>query len=323
MQIKLMYIGRYSKAVKIIFDDYKELIIAFNEEFDDPFETEVWEPLILDVDEMLGTLGFRKENKADTELRNATMYAVLPILKELEYKIKACRKAGTITDSLGSFGLSAFRRSVNKFQIDAFHEAYVITFDKVDSNSVALIAKGFSQDKIDQLTDLHDTAWALQDTKDLLKMKISNLSVKNQKIVHDVMEVNAQVMEVLKAYAESVGNVDLLHKATMKAVMAGIDPTPERKPKVRVLKPGKDMVLRTGMNKKNVLQVTLLTDTVVKIGLTALKTDELTTGTVLTHKVMMNLMTKDLMGEGRYVKLRNMDLNKTAKIVVFEVKVVG
>jgi len=323
LNMKTIYVGSYSRAIQLIFDNYKARIIAYNREFDDPFETEVWEPLIASVEHVVDTFSLKKENKADTKLRNEEMLGLLPLLEELGYKVKACKRAGTITDSLGSFGLTAFRNSIHWKKIDAFHSAYIVTISKVNDNSEPLIDRGFTIDKINQLTMGHDNAWGLQDEKGILKNDIWKLSRRNRDLFTACLEVDGRVLEVLRSYAKAHGDEHLLRKATRRAVMSSIRPTPAKKPRIRTLKPGQEIVLRTGMNKRNVLQVKLLTNADVRIGLVELKTDGLELGTGLTFNVLMNLKTSGMLGSGRYVKLRNMDLNRKVKVRVWEVKVVG
>ncbi len=323
MNMRTIYVGSYSRAIQLIFDTYKAEIIAYNREFDDPFEMGVWEPLIASVEHVVDTLSLKKENKADTKSRNEAMHGLLPLLEELGYKVKACKRAGMITDSLASFGLTAFRNSIHWKQIDAFHLAYGVTIGKVNDNKTALINKGFTLDKINRLTMGHDNACGLQDVKAVLKNDIRMLSQGNRAMFTACLEVDGQVLEVLRSYAKAHGDEHLLRKATRRAVMSSIRPTPVKKPRIRTLKPGRDLVLRTGMNKRNVLQVMLLTNAEVRIGLVELKTDELELGTELTYNVLMSLKTSDMLGSGRYVKLRNMDLSRKVKVRVWEVKVVG
>ncbi len=323
MTIKIILVGRFSGALKLIYDDNKEEIIAFDEDFDDPFETEIWEPLIAEANNIIDTSGLRGINKEDTQRRNDYMDAELPILDELEYKIKACRRAGTITALLSTFALSAFKKCIPPHKIDVFHECFLWTMSKVNENKAALIAKGFTQDKIDAIKDNHDKAMEIQGNKDELKDDISELSESNQKVIDDVMTVNKSVMAVIKAYAKSIGDKELEKKVTVNAILSTLRPTPEKKPRVRNIKPGREIILRTDMNPKNVLQLLLLTDTIVKIGLTKLKTEEVTVGKELTLDEQIEVKTSQIPGSGKYVKLKNLDLNNKAKIRVFEVKIVG
>jgi len=323
MDVTIAEMDRFSKMIKNYFDDKKISIVAFDDSFDDPFETGVWGPQIIAVAGVVDTLSLRLESKEETRLRNAAMHLELPILTELEYKIGVCKDAGTITDSLESFGISAFRTSITAYKIGDFHECYLRTMDKVDGNHVALADKGFDAAMVAKIKTNHDNAYNLQTNKDLLKIDISDLSVENQEIIMSCWRTNMKVLKVMRAYGKARGDDELYQKSTVKAVLSTIRPTPEKKPRIRQIGAGKDIVLRTDLNKKNVMQLELLTDGGVTIGLTELKTSELVDGTALKHKIMMELMKKDLPGSGRYVKLRNMNLNKKAKVRFFEVKVVG
>jgi len=323
MEVKIAEMDRFSKGIYNLFDDKKSLIVAFDDTFDDPFETDVWEPQMEAVASIIDTLSLRKESKEETKLRNAEMRLELPILTELEYKIGVCKDAGTITDSLESFGISAFRTSINAFKIGDFHESYLRTIDKVNLNHAALAAKGFDAAMVTSITTHHNNAYNIQENKDVMKVDISDLSIENQIVIMACWNTDMKVLKVLKAYAKAKGDADLLKKATIKAVLSSIRPTPEKKPRIRVIDAGKDIVLRTNMNRKNVLQLEMLTNGSVIIGQTELKTAQLTDGTGLKYKIIMELQLKDLTGSGKYVKLRNMNLNKKAKVRVFEVKVVG
>ena len=323
MNMRLIYIGPFSREVQIIFDGVKSEVVVYNVKLADPFETTTWEPKIVLAEDLVDTLSLRNQNKQDTGKRNVEMYAVLPILDTLENAIGICLEDETIEDDLAAFGLSAFRRSITKYQIFDFHAAYDRTFEKVTENSDALVDAGFTEDMMESLTSRHDKAWDWQHKKRDLADKINDTSVENQRILQACLQLDLKVLRVLRSYAKSIGDANLLKRATIKSVMSSVRPTPERKSRVREMKAGEEIIIKTNMNKKNVMQMVLLTDTVVKVGLTVMKTDELTTGTALTHNTMVSMMTKDMLGSGVYVKLRNMDMNKKARVRVFEVRVVG
>ncbi len=322
MEVKIAEMDRFSKRIKDLFDDKKTSIVAFDDSFDEPFETNVWMPQMNAVAAVIDTFSLRKESKEETRLRNAEMHAELPILTELEYKIGVCRDAGTITDSLESFGISAFRTSINTFKIVDFHECYLRTIDKVNANHVALADKGFDAAMVTSIKTHHDNAYNIQNNKGDIKIDISDLSIENKEIIMSCYRTDMRVLKVMRTYGKARGDDELYNQSTINAVLSTIRPTPAKEPRVRVIDAGKDIVLRTDLNKKNVLQLELLTQGGVEIGLTELKTDEVIDGTALKYKIMMELMKKDLTGSGRYVKLRNMNLNKKAKVRVFEVKVV-
>jgi len=323
MKVNIPEMYRFSKTIQYIFDENKSVLIAYDNTFDDPFETNVWQLQINAVENIVDSFNLRTVNKEETKLRNAQMHLILPILNELEYKILMCINAQTITLSLKSFGLAAFRKSITSHKIDDFHEKYLWTIAKINSNHIALADKGFDAAKVASITTHHNIAYNIQVTKDVLKADTSTMSKENLAIIKTCFDTDMKVLALMRSYAKSHGNTNLYKKATVPAILSSIRPTPPKKPKIRLLEPGKEIVLRTDLNKKNILQLELLSDLIVIIGRKSLKTSQLTVGKELEYQTLMELKLNDLPGKGKYVKLRNLNLNKKAKVRVFEVKIVG
>ena len=323
MKIKLENVVSYAKAVKTLFDANKKAVVNYNKKLADPFEADNLDTQIAAVELMLGTGVLRKLNKGDTAARNVFMDNESPILKDLEYKVKLCIADGSIEDNLASFGLTAFRAGINDHSIDLFHTSYVSTLSRInkDNNPVALDAAGFTSTNIDALTTNHDGAWDLNTTKINLKSEINSLSVANQLLITTLLATCQQILDAIKAYAESIGNKILAKQATVNAVLKSVVPTAAKKPRNRNIDVASSIILKTDVVAKNIMQLTLGTDVVVNICAVELKTDVCTVGTPLVFKKMVELQKKDLLGTGRYVKLTNMSTTKKAVVKFFEVDV--
>ena len=112
--MKLEDVTSFALAVKALFDAHKDDVVVYNTNLADDWEADYLVAQTTAVSTMLGTGVLKKLNKGDTVLRNGFMDNESPILKDLEFKIKLCLTAGTITDSLASFGCfrvkGSFRR---------------------------------------------------------------------------------------------------------------------------------------------------------------------------------------------------------------------
>ena len=321
MNIKIEQVVVYSLATKALFEAHYEALKDFDTQFENPYKTDVWQPKIDAASNVVVTLGLRKLNKGDTAKRNTFMDNLTPILKDLEYKINQCITAGTITDSLSSFGLGAFNNSISKKSINNFHTAYETTFTRVTANQDALIAKGFTELKIESITTNHNGAWELQETKIELKEEISDLSEENQVTLNAVLTEDQKVINGLRALAESTSNIELKKKATQKAILKSIRPTPAKKPRNRNIKTASSIVLKTNPVAKNVLQLTLKTNVTVTLCRTILKDDQCTSGIELPFNRMWEGKLKDIPGTGKYIKLTNQDTSKPAKVLALEIVV--
>ena len=239
----------------------------------------------------------------------------------MEYKIKSCIKAGTITDDYVSFGLSGLRKNIKLKDFDGFHLSYELVIGKVNANHTALIAKGFTANKITSITTMHDKAQNKQHANMLLETQINTRSTTNQGIIDVVMGLNTEVIAAIKAYANSIDDKDLVKKATWNALMKQVRQTPVKKPINKKLKMGSSIVLRTNMVDKNLLQLTLLTDVKVIIYRTELKSMVLTDGLELPFNELWEGKKEDLPGTGEFIKLTNLNTLKKAVVRCFELDV--
>jgi len=319
--MKLEHVVSYATAVKALFDAHKDDVVNYNHLLDDPFEANQLDTKIAAVGSMLGTGVLRKLNKGETADRNSYMDKLIPILNDLEFKINICRTNGTITDSLASFGLSAFRAAIYKHEIDKFHLSYESTYARVGLVTTPLADVGFTAAKVTSIKGWHNKAWDLNTTKINLKLEINTLSRGNLAMVNDLLGVCQDVIDSIRAYAASEGDKKLMKQATRSAIEKSVVPTSAKKPRKRNIGPGSSVVLRKDMVAKNILQMTLLTDVKVLVCRQVLKTDACVTGSVLPFGTMVEMKKKEIMGSGEFVKLTNVDTNKKAVVLVYEVDV--
>lgn len=319
--MKIADVVPYSLAVRALFDANYTALFGYDDQFENPYKADVWQPKIDAANGVVVTLGKREQNQADTKTRNKYMDNLSPILKDLEYRIGLCITAGTITDSLSSFGLGAFNRSIDKKSINAFHTAYETTITAVNANQTALTAKGFTATKTGTINTNHQKAWDMQDTKIELKEAIADLSDDNQVILNAVLDEDQKVVNGLRAMAEATGDTELKKKATLKAILKTVVPTAAKKPRNRKIKMASSIVLNKDLVAKNLVQLTLKTNVRVTLCRTVLKTDQCTTGIDLPYNVMWEGKKADIPGTGEFVKLTNKSTSKDAVVLAFEIDV--
>ena len=321
MIMKLAYIVNFSRAVKALFVAHKEDLIAFDDQFDVPYETEVFDEKLEDAQAIILPRSKQDQNEFDTSIRNGYMDNLVPVLKELRYRVKKGIKSGDIEVGLSAFGIGPFLASINNHSIGAFHLAYVVCFEQVTIFHLVLDELGFGAAKVASIKTIHDLAWGLEDSKITLAQEISELSEENAAIVQRCLDEDQNVIDGLRAMAEASGDVNLKKEATVNAILRNLNYLPIRKPYNRSIKPGASIVLHTDFVAKNILQLTLLTDVKVVIGLCVLKSDVVTLGSELPFNEEWEGKKKDLLGSGRFIKLTNCDTHKKAKVRCYYVNV--
>ena len=319
--MKIEDVVPYSLAVRALFDANYDALIAYDDQFTAPYKADTWQPKIDAASTIIITLGKRKQNKENTKKRNAFMDNLTPILKDLQYRIGLCITAGTITESLSSFGLAAFNDSINHHSIDQFHDDYILTISRVNANQTALTAKGFTTTKTGTITTNHDKAWELQDVRIETKQSIADLSDDDQVILNALLDEDQKVINGLRAMAEATGDTELKKKATKKAILKTVVPTAAKKPRNRKIKKASSIVLNKDLVAKNVVQLTLKTNVKVTLCRTVLKTDQCTTGIDLPFGEMWEGKKADIPGTGEYVKLTNKSTSTDAVVLAFEIDV--
>jgi len=321
MNIKIEYVAAVSNTLRMIFEPIQPQLEIYNPYFTEDYLNDVWKPAIDDAVNMVPTKGLMNESKKKVGKRNENMVALTPIIPDLEYKIGVCIDAGTITDSLESFGLSDFKKSISKREFDKFHLAFELVNTQVNLNKVALIAKGFTQPKITNIKTLHDNAWQFEQERKQLDKDVNDLSVLNSGIIDKVLAEDTKVIKVIKAYAESTSNKELAKSVTWNALLRQVRPTPEKKILKKKLKEGASILIKTKMDTKNILQLTLLTDVKVIIYRTDLKTNVSTEGTELPFNELWEGKKEDIPGTGEYIKLTNLNTLKKAVVKCFELDI--
>ena len=318
--MKIQHVVPYSNAIKALFIAFYTLLSTYKPKFLDTYREDVWEPKIQAANEIIMARGLQNLNKGKTKDRNTVMDTLIPIIDDLRFDIQECINAGSITDSLASFDLANFSRSISKRDIDLFHTSYEIAIDRINENKVALIAEGFTQLKIDKITNLHDKAINIQVDKSDLDEEITDLSKANQVVINDCLKEDQKVLNGLKAMAKSMGDKELAKRATKAAVLKSIDATPTPRDGARNIKPTFNIVIATNYPAKDTLEITLLTDNKVTLYRAVNKTDESTTGRTLELNVPWVGKVKNIPGEGKYLKLYNADLEGKARVRVKKIK---
>ena len=317
MKIELVY--SYAMATKALFQANYAALVQFDNQFANPYLSNVFEPKIIAAKHLIGTLGKRNQNKEDTKIRNQMMDNIQPLLINLEYNIKNCISDGTITCSLQTFQLAAFRKSIYKRSIHSFHLASRQTIAKVIENQAALTAKGFTVEKTQMIKDYSNSAYAIQTEKIELKGEISNLSIANQIIINACLDECQKIINALQAMTRSTSNKELQRRATSKAILRSVVPTPSKKPRKRTIKPGSTIILTSRLAAKNILLLTLQTNVTVTLCRSPLKSQPGPTDLHLPYNMTWEGKKADIPGTGPYIMLTNHDLSQKAIVSVFQV----
>src|ERR1017187_6676883 len=289
------------------------------------WETLVFTPALAAVEGMVITGGFEELSVGETATRNGYMEEEVPIMAGLEYNIKACITAGTITDSFLSFQTGAFKESIRKHTIGDFHTYYValmarINFGIGSPNKAALIAQGFTLPMITSITTAHDLAWGMNSTKIDLNAEISTLSAANRVLVETLLKYCQKIIDAVHAWAASTGNTTLMKKSTHNAVFKTIASTPAKKPRNRVVLMNTSICWLMDPPARDLLQMTLITKggsaSVCRMNT---KTGVCSAGIPLVYGVMLSIKKKDIPGTGDCIIIANTGV-VDIKVTVFIVK---
>lgn len=324
MNIEIKQVVPYSNAVLSLLNNHFNDVVTFDPNLADPYIEDVFMPKITAADNVVMTSSLRKQSKTDTQNRNKEMDKETPILTELDYRLNQCINDGTITESLSSFALGEFNRCITTRDVAGFHVAYETTYTKINITAIAdaLDAKGFDAAKILSIKTIHDNVITIQNEKGDLKVKISDLSEANQKVLNTVLQEDQKVLNAIKSMAKTKGNKELAKRATSKAVLSSVTPAPVKVPRNKHIPAGSSIILRSDIVAKNIIQLTLLTDVEVKISRQSLKSIIPTTGTHLPFNEMWTGKKDDIPGTGKYIKLTNYSTTKKAIVRYFEVNVI-
>ncbi len=321
--MKIEDIGVFGLTVKALLDANASAVKAYNTELEGTWEVDVFDVQLEAVLAIIGTHSMIKLNEGETIVRNGHMEDERSILTDLEFKIERCIADGTITDSLGSFGLKAFRDSINVHDIGAFHLAYEETIGRLGVVSIAeaLDARGFSGADIVSITTAHDLAWGMNATKISLKTSISSLSVANQAVVKTFLRTCQLVIDSIHAYAGTTGNVDLGKRSTKVALLKTVVHTVRKVPRKRHIAENTSICFKEHPVARDLMEFTLLTKNVeVYLCRMDTKTGTCSGGIKLVYNEILRIKKRDVPGTGDCIIITN---GSGKKVVVLAYTVKG
>ena len=316
MTVRIEDVPLLGQAVKVLFDANKTGVVAYDKTFKDTWEANIFMPALLVINQMIGTGGLRKLNVGNTAYRDTGMNNETPIIGDLEYSIKKCITAKTITDSYQSFQISEFRESIRTKDIAAFHAAYLILIASVNNNSTALNNAGFTPAEVTSITTNHDLAWGYQNTKIVIKGEISELSAENKAIVLAFLALCMSVIKAIHAYAKSNSMKPLMKQASMAAILRSVRPAPVKKPRMKNVEAADYIIAHSNITLKKTMQFTLLTKGTVLIGKSETKQGEPAATMEITYKQLLSIKSAAIPGTGRFIKIINPNLYKV-KVLCF------
>lgn len=319
--MKTEEVSPFANKALALFDTYFDEVKVFAIELANPFRDTIWVPSIVAASEVVMTLSDQEQNKGFTDTRNAFMDAEVPILNDLRWSIKECRRTGSITDTLASFYITPLIKSISGKRIKSFQTNYEMLIDRVNQtdNKAALIAQGFTQAKIDSIIDNHDGAINAEISKTTIEQTISNLSLSNQHILNACLNNTHKVINALYAMAKAKGYKELQKAATTSAILKSVRPTPPAKPSNRKIKKLSSIVLYTDFALKNYIQIILLTQDKVYLYRSDLKTGAPVGELFLVYKTPWLGKIADIPGTGRYIKVFNASTNGTVTISILKI----
>jgi hypothetical protein len=316
MNIKIQEVGGFARRVKALFIKNKAGVVGLDGSLANPFLTSVWIPTIDAVDSIIVTSEDRAQNKGNTKKRNVFMNKLIPILFDLEYKIKKGIKLGTISDSLGSFGLARLRRSITKKSIGKFNLSCTGTIASVNANSNALRDLGFGAVKVASLVTNHVGACGLNADRIVLKGVINTSSRGNNAIKKACMDVTFRVLDAIHVFAEANSNKTLIKMTTRAAVLRSSRKTCKKKERVRIVGAYSSIIFQSRLTGRNVMRLTLLTNERVSVCRQLKKTGVCKVGMNFPYNVLWVGKKGVLEGDGEYIKFTNHS-GKKVRVRVF------
>ena len=319
MNIKTQEVGGYARIVKGLFIKNKNGVVGLDGSLANPFLTSVWIPTIDAVDSIVVTVGKRAQNKGNTKNRNVYMNKLIPILFDLEFKIKKGIKLGTISDGLSSFGLAGLRRSITKKSIGQFNLSCTGTIARVNANSDALRDLGFGAIQVARIVTNHAGACGLNTDRIVLKRLINTSSRGNKAIIKGCMDVTFRVLDAIHAFADGSGNKVLSRMTRRDAVLRNCRKTRKKRVRVRVVGAYSSIIFQSRLTGRNVMQLRLLTNERVSICRQLKKTGVCKDGMDLPYNVVWAGKKGDLEGDGEYIKFTNHS-GKKVRVGVFVIR---
>jgi hypothetical protein len=135
---------------------------------------------------------------ASTKSCNKYMDSMLDNLTVLEYQLKKCIKAGSITDSYNSFMISQIRKSIKIRNYEKFSFYFPTLKDLilVPANKAALIAVGFTNSKINALISLYNKAAIASTSFTFTETQRVNLVPVNNKAYKELKKMCSDLVRV-------------------------------------------------------------------------------------------------------------------------------
>lgn len=319
-KIPIPYIVPFSLACKSIFDANKTGIVAFRAALADPFEPTTWVGQITATNGIINPKTITGQSKTNTKNMRKFMKNESPLLKNLLYYINLGIADNTITDSLDSFRLVAFNQSINDHDIEVFHNCYITTIAKVNSNQTALTTLGWLVADTLTITSAHNSAWALKGTNITLVTSRKNLSSGNLTIIDTLITTDKMVLETIRAYARRTNNTTLLDMSSEAAVLRSVRPTPIPKMRNSHIPKTTSRIHKTNPVARDTYKFKNKGKVSVFIVRSNSKVGPYSGGLEIKPGVEIDLKAKDIPGTGKYIIIYNPDTNTNAVLGCLTIK---
>lgn len=318
--IPIKYIVPFSLRVKSIFDANKVGIVAFQAALGGTWEADEWVPEIEAADGIINPDTYTKSTKGNVKKQRKYMKKLSWMLANLKYYIELGLKDGTITDSLQSFRLVAFNKSINGKRIIMFHNCYVTTIAKVNSNQIALTALGWMVADTNGITINHDAAWKLSNINISNTVSRANLSKKNLAIMNKVVKTDKMILNTARAFARKTGNDKLLKMCTEAAVLRSVKSTKVKKKRNKEIGPTQYSIYQTDFVWSKTIKGKVLSKKSLFILQTDSKKGPYEGGMELMAGVGFAIQRKMIPGKGKYIVIYNPDTNVKGVIELLIIK---
>lgn len=170
-----------------------------------------------------------------TKFCNVYMDSIPPKLINLEYKLKKCIKAGSISDSYKSFLISQLRKSIktNDFENFSFYFLALKALIIEPVNKAALIAVGFSNSNINALISLYNKAAIANTAYMSIETDRVNLVPQNNKVYQQLKQMCSDLIIVGYACFSDPLISSKQDLYVRESIIKLVRPTPVKKPKDR------------------------------------------------------------------------------------------
>ena len=308
MNIKIEDVVPFGNVLRALFRANYSGVVGLDADFKDTWTADVFDVQKQAVEDMVGTLGLRKQMKGDIEKRNKFMDSEIPLTAVLGYAVDKCIVAGTLSGNKGSFGIAALNRSITNKNIGSFNTSYAVTFAAInkDSNATALDSKGFTTTMQGDFSDAYTNAWKLNTKTIDTSQDINTLSGDDKILVDTLMATCMLLIAGIRTYAKSISNKELAKRATFASIKKSVEPSKDKKARNLSIKEFASRVVASKVPAKYKMQFTLMTKGVtVMVCRQVLKTGVCTVGTPLVYNEMLEVVKADLPGTGEKIVVTN------------------